>query len=188
LDFNDEKPSAMTETLPHFRYHPAPQATGVVEASSKVCACCSKARGFIYVGPVYGESDLDSQICPWCIADGTAAASLGASFADSYPLERAGIAREIIDEVNLRTPSYTSWQQESWLTHCEDACEFHGDASVEDVAQVSTETKADWRLEYQLTDEDWAHITAHYQPKGDQAFYKFVCRHCGLVRLGWDCS
>ena len=178
----------MPETLPQFRYHPAPLLTGVIEESPKNCACCSRPRWFIYVGPVYGEADLDSQLCPWCIADGSAATKLGASFADSYPLERAGIAHAIVEEVNLRTPSYVSWQQESWLTHCADACEFHGDASIDDVASASEETKAAWRHEYELDDTAWVHITEHYQPKGDQAFYKFVCRHCGLVQLGWDCS
>jgi len=24
--------------------------------------------------------------------------------------------------------------------------------------------------------------------RGAQAFYKFVCLHCGTVLLGWDCS
>ena len=27
-----------------------------------------------------------------------------------------------------------------------------------------------------------------WEPAGDNAFYKFVCRHCGVMRLGWDAS
>ncbi len=178
----------MPDTLPRFRYHPAPLLTGVIEDSPKDCSCCGQPRGFIYVGPVYGEADLHSQLCPWCIADGSAARTLGASFADSYPLNRAGIAHSLIEEVNLRTPGYFSWQGESWLSHCADACEFHGNASIKDVANASEETKAAWRHEYKLDDKTWVRIAEHYQPKGHQAFYKFVCRHCGLVLLGWDCS
>ena len=90
------------EALPHFRYHPDPIRTGVVEASSGVCACCGQARGFVYTGPVYGEEELDDRLCPWCIADGSAAANLGASFADDWALVRAGVAREIVEEVNER--------------------------------------------------------------------------------------
>ena len=178
----------MADALPVFRYHPDPVATGNVEASPTICACCGRARGFIYVGPVHGESNLDDRLCPWCIADGTAASRLGASFADAHPLAQEAIAQEVIDEVNLRTPSYSSWQQDAWLTHCNDACEFHGDATVEDVGEASEATKADWRLEYQLTERHWNDITGCYEPQKEPSFYKFVCRHCGLVRLGWDCA
>jgi uncharacterized protein CbrC (UPF0167 family) len=178
----------MTEPLPRFRYHPDPLATGAVEASSAACACCGRVRGFAYVGPVYAEEDLDVPLCPWCIADGRAAAELGACFVDSDPLAQAGVARDVIDEITLRTPGYFSWQQECWLAHCGDACEFHGDASVEDIAGASSETKADWRAEYRHTEATWDRITANYRPRGAQAFYKFVCRHCGRVRLGWDCA
>jgi uncharacterized protein CbrC (UPF0167 family) len=178
----------MSEELPHFQYHPAPLLTGAVEASSVTCACCQRARGFIYVGPVSGEEDLDEVLCPWCIADGSAAEKLGASFADDSPLEDAGLAEAIIEQVHLRTPSYTSWQQEEWLTHCEDACEFHGDASASDVANASDATKREWRERCEMTEDDWADITASYAPGGSPAFYKFLCRHCKTVLLGWDCS
>ncbi|NJM78348.1 MAG: hypothetical protein HC852_24435, partial [Acaryochloridaceae cyanobacterium RU_4_10] len=48
----------MSEELPQFRYHPAPLVTGMVEPSLVLCGCCQQVRGFIYVGPVYGEQDL----------------------------------------------------------------------------------------------------------------------------------
>jgi uncharacterized protein len=139
------------------------------------------------VQPVYATSDLDEKLCPWCIADGSAASKLGASFSDPQPLQQAGVAHDVIDEVSLRTLGYSCWQQEEWLVHCNDACEFHGDASVEDVEDVSEATKADWRQHYGLDEDDWALATADYEPAGDNAFHKFVCRHCAAVRLGWDC-
>ncbi|UGS88834.1 CbrC family protein (plasmid) [Ralstonia wenshanensis] len=133
-----------TEPLPYFRYHPAPLATGAVAASEKICACCNQARGYIYVGPVYSVNDLHDALCPWCIADGSAASKLDASFADSHPLARAGVPAEVMEEVNLRTPGYISWQQEWWLSHCGDACEFHGDASIQDIESASDSTKQAW--------------------------------------------
>lgn len=160
----------------------------MVKASDAVCICCHRARGFLYVGPVYSVQELNESLCPWCIADGSAAAKLGASFADSYPLQKAGVPETIVEEVSLRTPSYVSWQQESWLAHCNDACEFHGDAPAIEVANASEETLHQWQIEYNLTEKEWRQITDGYVPGGDSALYKFVCRHCKLVLFGWDCS
>src|SRR5690606_31004640 len=117
----------------------------------------------------------------WCIADGSAAAKLAASFADSYPLHRAGVPEPVTEEVHLRTPGYESWQQESWLSHCNDACEFHGDASAEDVACASSDTKHAWLEEYNQDEDGWRWATDGYKPGGDSALYKFVCRHCRQV-------
>jgi uncharacterized protein CbrC (UPF0167 family) len=171
--------------FPRFRYHPDPIATGAVEASPATCACCGKANGFIYVGPTYGP-DLDGPLCPWCIADGSAAARLDASFADAHPLIQAGIPDEIVEEIHLRTPGYESWQQDSWLSHCGDACVFHGDATEADIGEASVETKQMWKTEYQQDEAGWQLATDGYRPAGSSAFYKFRCRHCHLILLGWD--
>jgi uncharacterized protein len=178
----------MSTDLPAFRYHPDPLASGAIEPSDVECACCGKKRGFIYVGPVYGEHDLNDLLCPWCISDGSAVRKFDARFADDHPLRKANLAEHIVEEVSLRTPAFNSWQQEQWYAHCGDACAFHGDATVEEVANATTSTKAAWREEFGLTDEDWALATKNYHPRGPQAFYKFVCLHCGTVLLGWDCS
>lgn len=178
----------MDAILPPFRYHPDPLATGAVEPSPAECACCSKQRGFIYVGPVYGERDLGGSLCPWCIADGSAARELGASFADDHPLRKANLPQQTVEEVNLRTPAFTSWQQEHWLSHCGDACAFHGDATAEEVSNANEKTKVAWQAEYGLTEGDWKEITKNCHPGGPQSLYKFTCLHCGSVLLGWDCS
>jgi uncharacterized protein len=177
----------MSETLPSFRYHPDPLATGAVKPSDVVCSCCQRNRGFIYTGPVYGKSRPRGGICPWCISDGSASEH-GALFSDSRPLLMAGVSDEIVDEIHLRTPSFSSWQQEEWLVHCGDACGFHGDASVADVLQASPVTKSEWMKKFGLSEEQWGKAAKGYVPAGDSAFYKFICRHCNLVLLGWDLS
>lgn len=174
--------------LPNFKYHPDPEGNDVIEESDEACICCNKKRGYIYTGPVYAIEELDEQLCPWCIANGEAAKKFDASFADAHPLLRDGIAKDIVDEVSLRTPSYSSWQQEQWLSHCNDACEFHGDASEEDVRNASEETKQQWMQNYQSGEDLWNTITEGYYPKGDNAIYKFKCRHCNQIIFGWDCS
>ena len=178
----------MKESIPVFRYHPDPASTGMVVASDVVCVCCDRARGYIYVGAVYSEDDLHDLLCPWCINDGSAAAKLDASFADSHSLYKAGLSETIISEVSLRTPAYIAWQTESWLSHCNDACEFHGHASVTDVSNASPETKQHWMSHYQQDDKSWLWATDGYLPKGDSSLYKFICRHCRQVLFGWDLS
>ncbi|MBX2999965.1 MAG: CbrC family protein [Caldilineaceae bacterium] len=39
----------MNISLPTFKYHPDPIATGSVIKSDTVCSCCSKPHGFFYV-------------------------------------------------------------------------------------------------------------------------------------------
>ena len=68
--------------LPSFKYHSAPVATGNVVESDIECCCCGKARGYIYIGPVYAIEEYDECICPWCIANGSAHEKLDASFTD----------------------------------------------------------------------------------------------------------
>jgi uncharacterized protein CbrC (UPF0167 family) len=77
-------------TLPVFRYHPDPVASGSVHESREVCACCGVARGYVYAGPVYAVDELDDKICPWCIADGKAHKKFDATFtgSTSIPFKR----------------------------------------------------------------------------------------------------
>jgi uncharacterized protein CbrC (UPF0167 family) len=178
----------MPEPLPHFRYHPDPLASGVIAESSETCRCCGHKRGYIYSGPVYAKEELRATLCPWCIADGSAAARFDALFADDHPLARAGLSDDIIGEVTRRTPGYFSWQQDEWLIHCGDACAFDGEATAADLAAVSMQTKQECQSHYNLTDDDWDDLTRGYEVGGEVGFYRFTCRHCGLALLGWDCS
>jgi len=116
--------------LPAFKYHPDPIATGSVKASENVCVCCDRARGYIYTGPTYAEEELEEELCPWCIADGTAHAELDAEFVDREGIGGYGeweeVSSTIVDEVACRTPGFSGLQQERWYTHCADAAEFVG--------------------------------------------------------------
>src|SRR5271166_4070637 len=110
----------MTTPLPFFKYHPHPLATGSVIASDDLCDCCKEARGYLYVGPVYGEEEV-AHLCPWCIVDGTAHARFGISFADEAGIGCYGdwdaVPQAVIDTVAYRTPGFSGWQQERWWTH-----------------------------------------------------------------------
>jgi uncharacterized protein CbrC (UPF0167 family) len=174
--------------LPEFRYHPDPLATGNVKPSKAVCRCCDQTREYIYAGPVYAIEDLDDEICPWCIADGSAAEKFDATFADGHPLAEAGLSDDIIEEVTRRTPGYTSWQQEVWLACCNDACEFHGDAPSVEVRALDGDDLDELLRALEWSPTDWPDVARGYEPGGDPAIYKFICRHCGRHHYGLDYS
>lgn len=176
----------MSEELPQFKYHPKPIETGAIEVSDTICICCQRSRGYIYIGPVYSYLKIDNRFCPWCIADGTASERFGADFSagDTF----VPLSEEISKEVQCRNPGYISWQQDKWRIHCNDACEFHGDVSKKEMQELNPEAKEWLMSELQLEEIEWLEFTKHYEPAGDPAVYKFVCRHCGIILYDWDCS
>lgn len=173
--------------LPTFKYHPDPVSTGSVARSDATCRCCGKNRGYIYTSTTYSAVDLANEICPWCIADGSAAKKFEATFNDDYPLLQAGIEDSIILEVTTRTPGFDSWQQGAWLTHCGDACAFLGDASREDLDILLSENLPVAGSE-DLEEGMLESIIKNYRPKGSPSFYKFQCLHCnqGLFSMDFD--
>ncbi len=173
--------------IPHFRYHPDPILTGALEYRSVICQCCHKQTQIAYAMQPYGETDIDD-LCPQCIADGSAAQKFGLQFSDDLPLLRAGIRQEIIDEIIFRTPSFVSWQQEVWLSCCDDACEFRGDLEREELLNLSSDAEKLFRDEHEISEMWWKNLISNYVPGGDAAIYKFVCRHCQSVKLGLDFS
>lgn len=172
--------------LPHFKYHPDPIASETVKRQSGTCVCCEKQVEYLYVASAYSVHDLSGKLCPWCIADGSAHKKYDVSFADSYPLSEAGISEDIIEEVTCRTPGYISWQQEEWLSHCNDACAFLGDATPETIRNVTPEELAPLIAQHGIDQAFWEQLASHYQPGGQPAIYHFRCLHCGINRLGMD--
>lgn len=176
--------SSPADKLPRFTYHPDPIATGAVEVSDRTCMRCDQARGFVYSRTPYGRRD-GVVVCPWCVADGSAARDLGASFVQDV---EDGAPDHVADELYHRTPGYESWQGEMWLTHCGDACEYRGDATREDLTALTPDEETAF-----LSDNDWPKafwdaLKTDYEPGGDISLYRFVCRHCGTTRLGVDMS
>lgn len=129
----------MTDSaLPSFRYHPDPVATGAFEPVTITCVCCSTVRAWRYTVPAYGTRDLRDTLCPWCIADGSAAERFDVVFTDlgsSGSLPDLGNTR-VRDEIERRTPGFSGWQQERWLFHCDDAAAFMGSGGWDDVRHL----------------------------------------------------
>lgn len=173
--------------LPKFRYHPDPIATGAIVSTDKACNVCGQERGYKYSSTMYARMQVDC-ICPWCIADGTAAEKLDGMFLDDYPLKSAGAPQPVVDEVCLRTPGYNSWQQQIWQSHCGDACEFHGDASEAEIANLSGEVLEEFLTREGLKAEHWPRLQENYVPGGDASIFKFICRKCRVPLYNLDLS
>ncbi|MBL0170337.1 MAG: CbrC family protein [Gemmatimonadaceae bacterium] len=123
--------------LPHFRYHPDPLASGSVVISDATCECCGEARGHVYTGPCYAETELEDALCPWCIADGSAHERLDVTFVDSEAFdddaaEAAEAAQSCIME---RTPGFHAWQPERWPSCCDEPAAFVGPFGIAEIRE-----------------------------------------------------
>ncbi|MFF3334067.1 CbrC family protein [Streptomyces sp. NPDC002888] len=168
----------MTEPLPGFPYHPDPLATGSVVAADAVCACCGKARGHVYVGPVYAVEEPGGRLCPWCIADGSAAATYEAQFCGGAVGD--DVPREVLSAIAERTPGFSGWQEAQWLLHCGDGAAFLGRVGAAELADHPDAVEA---MRQEMS--GWgrpAERTEHYLgalDKDDQpTAYLFRCRVC----------
>jgi uncharacterized protein len=163
-----------------FQYHPDPLATGSVEESPAVCDACGQANGFIFAGAVYAVAD-DLHICPWCIADGTAAAKFGASFNDTAPWAPESVPIGIVETIEERTPGFESWQGARWLFHCDDGAAFVGRVSGCELADYP-EALADVRRECAENgwdEEQTEQYVGAMEHNGQVTGYLFRCLLCG---------
>ncbi len=179
----------MSEPLPRFRYHPDPVATGSVQSSPVTCVCCHRARGYIYTGPVYSEAEHRDDICPWCIVDGSAHEKYGAEFTELAGVGGFGsweeVDRVIAEEVAFRTPGFSGWQQERWMTCCEDAATFLGPAGFSDLMKLgpgalevieAIRTELGWE-----EGNPWQEYLKALSRIGSPTAYLFRCDRCGRV-------
>ena len=168
--------------LPDFPYHPDPIATGSIERSETECLACGKTRGFIYTGPVYAVEELDEVICPWCIADGTAASKFNAQFTDVGWGVPDGVREEVIEAIAKRTPGFNGWQQEYWLYHCNDGAAFLGRVGSKELQQHPDAIEM-LRREGEERGWDSDQIAGYLRAldkDGGATAYLFRCRHCGV--------
>lgn len=166
--------------LPQFRYFPDPIGAGVIAETAELCECCGLARGYTYTRQIYAADNIET-ICPWCIADGTAAEKYDGVFVDDHPLIQAGVAMSVVDEVSKRTPGYESWQEATWLACCNDACEFHGDETRDYLLSLDQNGLIRLSQQTDFPFDVLVDVIQHYKPKGSPAFYRFRCRHCGAI-------
>jgi len=102
--------------LPFFLYNPNPLSLGVIKKETTLCPVCNRNREYVYHGPFYSIEEVEG-VCPWCIADGSAANMFDGEFQD--PASCESVEKEVyLNELIYKTPGYNGWQQEYWLSHC----------------------------------------------------------------------
>ena len=93
-----------------------------------------------------------------------------------------------------RTPQIVTWQQELWLTHCNDFMAYMGTWEPKDF--YANAPGGDGRaLFMEMTDKDYRHLWDVSLSPGaarlegwHATFYAFRCLHCGKLRDNWDCD
>ena len=93
-----------------------------------------------------------------------------------------------------RTPQIVTWQQELWLTHCNDFMAYMGTWEPKDF--YASAPGGDGRaLFLEMTDKDESHLWDESLRQGatrleswHATFYVFRCLHCGKLRGNWDCD
>jgi len=184
----------MSRELPYFRFHPRPLKTGAFQSGDpRKCDCCGELTSVFYTGPFYSAAKVNA-LCPWCIADGGASDRFDGEFQDWASVEGvpagpdAGIpsvSRESLLELTQRTPGYRGWQQEIWLTHCNEPCAFAGYVGweeIQDRIDAFAGLEDDCRG-FGIPPED---LPKALRNGGTCQGYLFQCIRCGKYRLWAD--
>lgn len=149
----------MSKELPKFKYFPRPLENGCIIHKEEICECCYLPRRYMYVGPIYCEDEIE-EVCPWCIANGMAAAKWSASFNSVYNDVPNGVPKHVLDIIVERTPGYETWQENHWLYSETDALIFIGEVSgaklisegnhdkIQACMNALNEWKFDWTIEH----------------------------------------
>jgi hypothetical protein len=173
----------MDEPLPSFRYHPDPLSTGSFKANSDTpCLSCNRLREYTYTGSVWTEKPfiLEDHICPWCIADGSAAKRFAATF--NYTGTLDDVTAAVREEIETRTPGFHTWQQETWLGCCGDAAAFLGLAGAKELREQFPDAVASvkqiLRDDYDLSGTELKDFLESLSTESDPTAYIFRCLHC----------
>jgi len=174
-------------SLPEFRYHPDPVASGSVVESETECRCCGRARGFVYAGPVYCEDDVGDELCPWCIADGTAHEQLDAMFVDTEAFTE-DVPEAVLEEITERTPGFSAWQSEVWPVCCGDATAFVAPEGAPELRESGLEGAAMSHIVHELGISGSAatRLLESLSRESGPTAYVFRCLTCGQPRLHID--
>jgi len=172
--------------LPIFKYNPDPIKLEVIIEEETICPVCEKKQNYVYVGPFFSEEEIEG-ICPWCIADGSAAEKYDGEFQDIESCDEVD-NEEYVDELMYRNPGYIGWQQEYWLSHCGDFCSIIEYVGWKEIKHLEHELENDINRvckKYGLSIQEFK---STLEIDGDLQGYLFQCNCCKKHRLHADMS
>jgi hypothetical protein len=185
----------MEEQMPHFKYYPTALEDNIFVKTDNVCDVCGEKVNFEYTGPIYGgDKDLrEPTICPRCIADGSAHHKFNIKFniCEWYSAPNdiwENVPKGVVEEIEERTPGYTSWQGQRWWVHHDDAAIFLGRAGKEEIQKYFTEVIDILKKESGMSDDGWSDYYKAMDKDGDVTAYIFKCSKCGEINGYSDCN
>ena len=97
--------------------------------------------------------------------------------------KRGLINPEVVEELAHRTPSYTSWQGETWVACCGDYCAYIGPVGTEELEETGM---ADELFEADGSLDGWKDARRDMVRSGWFTGHLFRCLHCGRCHLRAD--
>lgn len=174
--------------LPKFKYHPNPIETGAFKQGDLLkCNCCGNGTDTWYENPFYTEYDNVNCICPECIANGSAAVKFKGEFQDPCNVDKVSDSAKL-DELIHRTPGYCGWQQEYWLAHCDDYCEFIGYVGWAELENMGIDREIEENYNKDINGFDLADVKECMTNNGSMQGYLFRCLHCKKYMIYVDCD
>ena len=170
--------------LPRFKYNPNAEKLGIIKKEKTNCPVCRQDRDYVYNGPFYSIDKVEG-LCPWCIKNGLAAQKYNGHFQDAASCDDVE-KQEYLVALTTKTPGYSGWQQERWLSHCGDFCalkDYVGWAEIKDLKEELTDDISEIKADYGLTQEQ---LETYLINNGSMQGYLFQCLHCGKHRLAID--
>lgn len=174
------------QELPDFPYYADPLADGCFEQRPITCEVCGRASEWVYAGGLYAEDEPES-LCPWCVADGRAAAKFDGTFQDVTFSETT--SPESMNAVMTRTPGLSMWNPIHWPDHCGECCTYLGtltpsqqpeitsqESVQQEAAEIARSISRTWTAEDTLGCAEQGTLTLHL----------FQCRACRTYCLSPD--
>ncbi len=177
---------------PQFKYHPNAYKLDIFIKEDGICSVCKQQRNLKYNCSFY-SIDKPDYICPWCIENGEAAKTYDGQFNDYCGIEGVSpnpndppstVDAKLLNAICTQTPSYLSWQQQVWLVHCNQPCQFIDYANSEILEPIWDEIIEDIKNSgYPI-----GSVKNYLSKDGEFVGYLFQCINCHQYRLHIDCS
>lgn len=184
---------------PTFKFFPNPLRTPSVVESSAPCECCGKVDKYSYVAGIDGYTDSKgdfadvNNLCLYCIVNGEAIKKFGGAFTDKSSIANRTADKAITEEIMYRTPSFSTWQDKEWLSHCKLPCVYIGRVYIADLfkmgiyKQVRTElSKTLYHKQMPMTIAEIDDMLIQMTEGSSLEGHLFKCTVCGKYRLHTD--
>lgn len=165
-----------------FKYHQDPYKNDLFIKNEEhlECECCENIEPYIYNLTIYARERLEV-VCDKCIANGKACELVDGNTIADADVYLKDESKNF--ELFKCTPSYVPWQEDIWLTHCNDYALFVDYVGYDELVELSLIEKFEEGFEEKFCVKiDMLHR------EGNVVGYLFKCNHCGEYLLHVDFS